>query len=198
MNPKLSHYYMFPSLCATQTCATQTDVLGSRPWPRGLFTLSARLVDGAGAGRCRMPGAVSDQVLAGLRRGQGSESSQTQLAGFEGSGSSSTQPESPRLPSCSRASTPSTPMRLSDTYQVAQYEGSARGQPPVSRYESRKPTPLQTARWKAVQKAKRNGLSIRGIARELRIHRETVRKYMNAESPPMSSRSRARATSEVP
>ena len=28
---------MFPSLCATQTCATQTDVLGSRPWPRGLF-----------------------------------------------------------------------------------------------------------------------------------------------------------------
>ena len=57
---------------------------------------------------------------------------------------------------------------------------------------SRKPTPLQTARWKAVQKAKRKGLSIRGIARELGIHRETVRKYMNAERPPM-----ARATSEV-
>ena len=50
----------------------------------------------------------------------------------------------------------------------------------------RKPTPLQTARWKAVQRAKRKGLSIRGIARELGIHRETVRKYMNAESPPMS------------
>ena len=48
----------------------------------------------------------------------------------------------------------------------------------------RKPTPLQTARWKAVQRAKRKGLSIRGIARELGIHRETVRKYMNAESPP--------------
>ena len=59
---------------------------------------------------------------------------------------------------------------------------------------SRKPTPLQTARWKAVQKAKRKGLSIRGIARELGIHRDTVRKYMNAESPPMS---RARATLEV-
>ena len=57
---------------------------------------------------------------------------------------------------------------------------------------SRKPTPLQTARWKAVQKAKRKGLSIRGIARELGIHRETVRKYMNAERPPM-----ARATPEV-
>ena len=60
---------------------------------------------------------------------------------------------------------------------------------------SRKPTPLQTARWKAVQKAKRKGLSIRGIARELSIHRDTVRKYMNAESPPMSP---ARATSAVP
>ena len=50
----------------------------------------------------------------------------------------------------------------------------------------RKPTPLQTARWKAVQKAKRKGLSIRGIARELGIHRETVRKYIHAESPPMA------------
>ena len=50
----------------------------------------------------------------------------------------------------------------------------------------RKPTPLQTARWKAVQKAKRKGLSIRGMARELSIHRDTVGKYMNAESPSMS------------
>ncbi len=50
----------------------------------------------------------------------------------------------------------------------------------------RKPTRLQTARWKAVQKAKRKGLSIRGIARELGIHRDTVKKYMNAESPPMT------------
>ena len=58
----------------------------------------------------------------------------------------------------------------------------------------RKPTALQTTRWKAVQKAKRKGLSIRGIARELGIHRDTVRKYMNAESPPMA---RARANSFV-
>ena len=58
----------------------------------------------------------------------------------------------------------------------------------------RKPTPLQTARWKAVRKAKRKGLSIRGIARELGIHRDTVKRYMNAESPPMS---RGRATSTV-
>ena len=58
----------------------------------------------------------------------------------------------------------------------------------------RKPTPLQTARWRAVRKAKRKGLSIRGIARELGIHRDTVRKYIDAESPPMA---RVRATSEV-
>ena len=57
----------------------------------------------------------------------------------------------------------------------------------------RKPTPLQTARWKAVHKAKRKGLFIRGIARELGIHRDTVKKYMNAESPPVA---RPRLTSK--
>ena len=35
-------------------------------------------------------------------------------------------------------------------------------------------------------KAKGKGLSICGIAWELGIHRDTVRKYMNAERPPMS------------
>ena len=55
---------------------------------------------------------------------------------------------------------------------------------------SRKPTPLQTARWKAVQKAKRKGLSIRGIARELSIHRDTARKYMNARKPTHVARPR--------
>ena len=49
----------------------------------------------------------------------------------------------------------------------------------------RKPTPLQTARWNAVQKAKRRGLPIRGVARELGIHRDTAKKYMEAVSPPI-------------
>ena len=71
--------------------------------------------------------------------------------------------------------------------------GTGRVRKTVSR-RRRKPTPLQTARWKAVQKAKRKGLSIRGIARELGIHRNTVRKYMNAESPPMA---RPRLTSRT-
>ena len=48
----------------------------------------------------------------------------------------------------------------------------------------RKPTFLQRERWKAVQQTKRRGLSIRGIAREPGIHRNAVRKYIDAQSPP--------------
>ena len=49
----------------------------------------------------------------------------------------------------------------------------------------RKPTFLEKARWRAIQKAKRKGMSIRGIARELGINRATVRKYIDADTPPM-------------
>ena len=63
--------------------------------------------------------------------------------------------------------------------------GTARVRKTVSP-RRRKPTPLQMARWRAVQKAKRKGLSIRGIARELGIHRDTAKKYMNADRPPTS------------
>ena len=49
---------------------------------------------------------------------------------------------------------------------------------------ARKPTFLQRERWKAVQEAKRRGLSIRGMARELGIHRHTARRYIGADSPP--------------
>ena len=122
VNPKLSHYYV-PVFSSTRLLSTQTLVLGSWPWPRGLFTLSARLVDGAGAGRCRMLGTVSDQSwpvyelgaagIPGRWRGQGSESSQTYSRG------SRVRPQlNPtritRLPSCSRASTPSTAARGRD------------------------------------------------------------------------------------
>ena len=54
----------------------------------------------------------------------------------------------------------------------------------------RKPTFLQKERWKAVQRAKLKGLYIRGMARELGIHRDTVRRYIDAGSPP-TRRSRA-------
>ena len=44
---------------------------------------------------------------------------------------------------------------------------------------------LQQARWDAVQKAKLEGMSIRKMARELGLHRDTVRQYIDVESPPM-------------
>ena len=48
----------------------------------------------------------------------------------------------------------------------------------------RRSTFLQQARWDAVQKAKLEGMSIRQMARELGLHRDTVRRYIDAESPP--------------
>ena len=48
----------------------------------------------------------------------------------------------------------------------------------------RRSTFLQQARWDAVQKAKLEGMSIRKMARELGLHRATVRRYIDAESPP--------------
>ena len=57
----------------------------------------------------------------------------------------------------------------------------------------RKPTAKQIVRWKVVHAAKRRGLSIRAIARETGIHRNTVRKYLEADSPPMNRPRRPRA-----
>ena len=106
-NPKLSHYYMFPVLCPTQNCPTHTFVLGSWPWPRGLFTLSARLVDGAGAGQYRMP---RGRVRSGLGRSTGWRGwSRRRGQGFG---------------------------ILADLARGVRGSGSARGQPPVSRNKS--------------------------------------------------------------
>ena len=49
---------------------------------------------------------------------------------------------------------------------------------------ARKLTFLQKERWKAIQKARRKGMSLRSIERGLRINRATVRKYLGAEGPP--------------
>ena len=62
----------------------------------------------------------------------------------------------------------------------------------------RTPTPTQLARWKAIQQAKLKGLSLRAIARELGIARDTVRKYADAEKPPtkkLSAQERAKLMS---
>ena len=45
-------------------------------------------------------------------------------------------------------------------------------------------TPRQLALWKAVQQAKVQGLSLREIARQLGVHRNTVRKYARALTQP--------------
>ena len=63
--------------------------------------------------------------------------------------------------------------------------GAAKGRKEAT-LTPRKPTPKQIARWKAIHAAKRRGLSIRAITRETGIHRKTVRKYLEADSPPMN------------
>ena len=59
---------------------------------------------------------------------------------------------------------------------------AAAGKPKAA--SPRKPTFLQRERWKAIQKARRKGMSLRAIERELGIHRATIKKYLAAESPP--------------
>ena len=49
------------------------------------------------------------------------------------------------------------------------------------------PTARQRALWENVQQGKLRGFSLREMARELGIHRNTVRKYSLAESPPLRS-----------
>ena len=86
-------------------------------------------------------------------------------------------------------------------------KATAKGRPgkekPVRHQLHRKPTPTQRARWEAVQQAKSKGLSLRAIARELGMDRNTVAKYARAESPPtkmLSAKERVEAErlAEVP
>ena len=60
---------------------------------------------------------------------------------------------------------------------------------------ARKPTFLQRERWKAIRKARRKGMSLRAIERELGIHRSTIKKYVDAESPPTRQRRVGSSTS---
>ncbi len=75
-------------------------------------------------------------------------------------------------------------------------KGRAGKEKPVRHQLHRKPTPTQQARWEAVQQAKSRGLSLRAIARELGMAKNTVGKYLKAESPPtklLSAKERAKA-----
>ena len=75
-------------------------------------------------------------------------------------------------------------------------DGVARADKPKAT-SARKPTfrqrESQRERWQAIQKARRNGISLRAIERELGIHRSATRKYLDAEGPP-TRQSRASPT----
>ena len=62
--------------------------------------------------------------------------------------------------------------------------GGAGADPTPATVPPRKPTFLQRERWKAIQKARRKGMSLRAMKRELGIHRATIKKYMDADGPP--------------
>ena len=67
---------------------------------------------------------------------------------------------------------------------------------PVRHQLNRTPTATQRARWEAVHQAKSQGLSLRAIARELGMSRDTVVKYARAETPPtklLSAKERVKA-----
>ena len=60
----------------------------------------------------------------------------------------------------------------------------------------RTPTPTQQARWEAVQQAREQGFSLRAIARNLGMAKNTAKKYAEADAPPtkeLSAKERAKA-----
>ena len=68
----------------------------------------------------------------------------------------------------------------------ADQEGVTDGEhaaPPTATVAPRKPTFLQKERWKAVQKARRKGMSLRAIERELRIHRVNHQEIFGGRRP---------------
>ena len=84
--------------------------------------------------------------------------------------------------------------RAEDEQDQGAITGSAAtaGKPKAA--SARKPTFLQRERWKAIQKARGKGMSLRAIERELGIHRATIKRYMDTESPPTRQSRAAPAT----
>ena len=85
--------------------------------------------------------------------------------------------------------------RAEDEQDQGAITGSAAAAGKPKAASARKPTFLQRERWKAIQKARRKGMSLRAIERELGIHRATIKKYMDAEGPPTRQSRAAPATS---
>ena len=67
---------------------------------------------------------------------------------------------------------------------------------PVRHQLHRSPTSTQLARWEAVQQARQQGFSLRAIARNLGMAKNTAKKYAVADAPPtkkLSAKERAKA-----
>ena len=67
---------------------------------------------------------------------------------------------------------------------------------PLRHQLHRTPTQTQEARWEAVQLAREQGLSLRAIAQKRGMYRDTVGKYLKADTPPtkkLSAKERAKA-----
>ena len=88
--------------------------------------------------------------------------------------------------------------RLSILELAVEEEAQRRGRKgkPVRHKLHRTPTPTQEARWEAVQLAREQGLSLRAIARNLGMAKNTAKKYAEADTPPtkkLSTKERAKA-----
>ena len=75
--------------------------------------------------------------------------------------------------------------RLSTLELAAKEEAQHRGRKgKPTRYQlHRTPTPTQQARWEAVQQAREQGLSLRAIAKNLGMAKNTAKKYAEADAP---------------
>ena len=76
--------------------------------------------------------------------------------------------------------------RLSSLESAGKEASEGRGAKgkPIRHQLHRTPTSTQQARWEAVQLAREQGLSLRAISRNLGMARDTMGKYLKAESPP--------------
>ena len=89
-----------------------------------------------------------------------------------------------------------SPVEKRASVKSAAVKGRTGEAKPLRHRLHRMPTATQKARWEAVQKARKQGLSLRAISRTLGIAKNTVKKYMSAESPPtkkLSAKERAKA-----
>ena len=76
---------------------------------------------------------------------------------------------------------PDSGLESEEDHEKTAASGSSAGK--TKSASPRKATLVQRERWKAIQKARRKGMSLRAIERDLGIHRATVKKYLDAEGP---------------